>query len=219
MVGFDFIRDGFLRVGPARKVLFLTSGGLSGLVFKDTPKRRSAAKAMAKPAPSAKATRAKSAKARKPARPKATKPIQKVTRPQQAKATRAKAAKKTAVKPRTARRPATAPAPVRVAAQAQPPAEAGPIRIERASDLQPVGAPTSSPFASTGSTPVVSEPIGRPGSGIGDANRPVPPGRDPATYNAVESSAQAARRLAESASEHDPSSPAFTTNGGNDTHR
>jgi hypothetical protein len=211
-LGLDFIRDGFLRVGLARKALFLANGGLSGFVLKDTPKRRSPAKATAKPASGIKTTKAKRAKARKPARPKATKPIQKVTRPQQAKATRAKAATKVATKPRSARRPAKAPAPVRVAAQAQPPAGGGPIRIERAAE--PVGAPTGAPF-SPSPTPLANEPVGRPG--ISDATRPAAPARDPATYNAVESSAQAARRLAESAGERDPSSRAFTTNGGNDS--
>jgi len=213
MVGLDFIRDGFLRVGPARKALFLATGGLSGFVLKDTPKRRAAAKAAPKRT-GAKTTKAKRAKARKPGRPKATKPIQKVTRAPQAKATRAKAARKTTVKPRAARRPAKAP-PVRVAAQAQPPAEAAPIRIERVAE--PVGAPTGAPFAPAGATPIANEPAGRPGPATGGANRPDPPMRDPATYNAVESSAQAARRLAESARQNDPSSPAFTTNGGNDT--
>jgi hypothetical protein len=210
-LGLDFIRDGFLRVGLARKALFLATAGLSGFVLKDTPQRRRPAKATAKPASGAKTTKAKRAKARKPARPKATKPIQKVSRPQAAKATRAKAARKAAAKPRSARRPAKAPAPVRVAAHAQPPAGAGPIHIERAPE--PVGAP-SAPF-SPSPTPLANEPIARPG--IGDPTRPVAPVRDPATYNAVESSAQAARRLAESAEDHDRSSPSFTTNGGNDS--
>ena len=212
MVGLNFIRDGFLRVGLARKALFLATGGLSGFVLKDTPKRRPAAKAATKPAGSAKTTKAKRTKARKPARPKATKPIQKVTRPQQAKATRAKAARKAAAKPRAARRPAGVPAPVRVAAQTQPPAGGGSIHIERVAE--PVGAPTARPFEPA--RPVAGAPIGQPGSGSGDPARPVAPVRDPATYNAVESSAQAARRLAESAGDRDPSSPAFTSNGGND---
>lgn len=216
MVVFDFIRDGFLRVGPVRKALFVGTAGLSGFVLKDTPKRRAPTKATAKSASGAKATKAKRAKARKPARPRATKPIQKVTRPQQAKATRAKAARKTAAKPRAARRPAKAPVPVGVAAQAQPPAEPGPIRIERVADVEPVRAPTGAPFAPAGATPGSGEPIVRPSTGIGDPTRTVAPVRDPSTYNAVESSAQAARRLAESAGERDPSSPAFTTNGGND---
>jgi hypothetical protein len=212
MVGLDFIRDGFLRVGLGRKALFLATGGLSGFVLKDTPKRRTAVKATAKPASRTKATKAKRAKARKPARPKATKPIQKVSRTQTTKATRAKTARK-ATKPRVARRPAEAPA--RVAAQAQPPAEAGPIRIERVAEPQPVGAP-SPQFTPAPATPGGSEHVVRPGAGIGDPTRPVTPVRDPATYNAVESSAQAARRLAESAGDRDPSSPAFTSNGGND---
>jgi hypothetical protein len=210
-LGLDFIRDGFLRVGIARKALFLATGGLSGLVLKDTPKRRRPAKATAKPAGAAKATKAKRAKARKPARPKATKPIHKVTRPQQAKATRAKATKKAASKPRSVRRPAKTQTPVRVAAQSQPPAGGGPIHIQRVAE--PVGAPTAAPFQPS-PTPLSSEPIGRPG--VADPARPVAPVRDPATYNAVESSAQAARRLAESAGERDSSSPSFTTNGGSD---
>jgi ribonuclease E len=212
-MGFDFIRDGFLRVGIARKALFLATGGLSGFVLKDTPKRRKPAKASARPT-GAKTAKAKRAKARKPARPKATKPIHKVTRPQQAKATRAKATRKAATKPRSARRPAKTPAPARIAAQAQPPAGAGPIVIERVAE--PVRAATAAPFAPSTATPVTGQPLGQPGPGIGNAPRPVEPLRDPTTYDAVESSAQAARRLAESGGERDRSSSAFTSNGGND---
>jgi hypothetical protein len=215
-MGLDFIRDGFLRVGLARKALFLATGGLSGFVLKDNPKPRTA-KTTAKPASSAKPAKARRAKARKAARPKATKPIQKRTRPQQAKATRAKAAKKTATRTRATRRPAKAPAPVRLAAQAEAPAGGGSIHIQRITEAQPIGAASAArPGAAHSVPPAVSQPLGRPDPATGDEPWRDTPVRDPETYNAVDASAQAARRLAELASDRDQAPSGVAVNGGND---
>jgi hypothetical protein len=215
-LGIDFIRDGFIRAGLARKALFLATGGLSGFVLKSDHKRRPAAKRAATGSASAAPAKASRAKGRKAARPSATKPIHK-TRPQAAKATRAKAAKATRAKPQRAR--ASAKAPARAAATpAQPPAATGPIRIERVGHLHPAGALTADrPTSASAERASGGEPIARPDPAIArPSGRPDEATRDPATYNAVQASAEAARRLAEMGRDEDRSSAPFAVNGGND---
>lgn len=102
-MGLDFIRDGFLRAGLVRKVLFLATGGLSGFVFKEAPKSPPAARAA--PARSSRARRATAARARpvkataaKRSRATRARPV-KTTRPRATKATGAKPAKATRARP------------------------------------------------------------------------------------------------------------------------
>ena len=199
-MGLDFIRDGFIRVGLVRKALFLATGGVSGLVLKAPPKRRPASKPATTSTGRAKPAKASRTQARKAARPKAAKPIQKVRRPATAKPARAKA--------RPARRTtAKAPARPRVTAKASRPAQS-------ASRPQPASAPAPIPSPEPGVI-TGTEPFARPQTGITPPPaRPEVPVRDPASYDAVEASAVAARRLAQLASDEDRVAAPASTNSG-----
>jgi hypothetical protein len=175
-------------MGVIRKALVISTGGLAGLVFKESPGAQDTAKAAARPArprgsrsvkQGAKATRRPAAKAARPVAARAVRgPAAKARRPAAAKAARASAAK---VEPA----PVTAMAPVAASAQA-PVAGGGTIDgLERLADLHARGALTGAEFAAAKAKI------------LGTAAPPPASESEPAAFPAIEANVAAARHLAD----------------------
>ena len=170
-------------MGLLRKALVVSTGGLAGLVLKESSPARGTAKSAPRPARArgsrsvkqgAKATRQSTAKA---ARPAAAKAAAKARRPAAAKAAPRPAAK---VEPAPA---ATAPVTARERA---PAAGSGTIgELERLADLHGRGALTGAEFAAAKAKI------------LGTAAPPPPSASEPAVFPAIEANVAAARHLAD----------------------
>lgn len=175
-------------MGVIRKALVISTGGLAGLVFKESSSAQGTAKAAARTArprtsrsvkPGAKATRRPAAKAARPAAARAA-------RAQAAKARQpatSKASRRSVAKAEPA--PVTAQAPTAAIAQA-PTAGGGTIgELERLADLEARGALTGAEFAAAKAKV------------LGIAAPPTPAERETAAFPAIEASVAAVRHLAD----------------------
>jgi hypothetical protein len=172
-------------MGITQKALFVATGGLSGLVFKDDPKKQRTIKAGAKPARAQKRTTAKRPAKRATQRP--------ATRATQRPATRA--ARRPA--PQAARGPTQKPARISSGANGIASADGTIGELERLVDMHGRGALTDWEFAAAKATILGTSPTAEP------------PGMDPATFPAIEANVAAARHLADLAI-HDRGAPAAT---------
>jgi uncharacterized protein YPO0396 len=168
-------------MGFIRKALFVATAGLSGLVFKDNSNKERAAKAAAeqvRPRKQAKATRPKTQAARRPKTQAARRPkTQAARRPKTQAAQRPKTQAARRAKPQAARTATVA----RTAGSGN-----GTItELERLADLHGRGALTAEEFAAA-KAKILGTRLTPPGSG-----------RDPASFQAVDSSVTAARQLAD----------------------
>ena len=175
-------------MGVIRKALVISTGGLAGLVFKESPGAQGTAKAATRSAQArgsksvkqgAKATRRPTAKTARPVAARAARgPAAKARRPAAAKAARGSAAK---VEPA----PVTATAPT-TASTHTPVAGGGMIgELERLADLHARGALTGAEFAAAKAKI------------LGTAAPPPASESEPAAFPAIEANVAAARHLAD----------------------
>jgi hypothetical protein len=181
-------------MGLRRKTLLVATGGLSGLVFKEEPKKKPRAKAAEKEMRPKKRTKAKRPKphaARRPTPQAARRPKPKATRRPEPKAARRPEL-------RAAERPTPLPAGMSTAAQTAGAGNGTASELERLSNLHGRGALTGDEFAAAKAKILGTSP-------------PHASSRGPATFPNVEAKVAAARHLAELAAHDDGPSVAIAS--------